>query len=86
MTCYTLKAELPKSSPYLEPAAVALRYLISERTLDRWRSTGEGPAFVRIGPRRIVYRLADCEAWAAARTFSHRGAELAAQSAAGRTG
>jgi hypothetical protein len=36
-----------------------------------------GPKDVRLGFRRIGYRLADCEAWAAASTFKHRAAELA---------
>ena len=72
------RAEGPApTGDYLDQRGVAARYHVSERTLERWRTTGEGPPFVRIGPRRISYRLADCEAWAAARTFPHRAAELA---------
>ena len=68
-------------SEYLDQRAVATRYHISGRTLERWRSTGDGPAFVRVGPRRVLYRLSDCEAWAAARTYPHRAAELAQRGA-----
>ena len=72
----------PTAGEYLDQRGVAARYNVSERTLERWRSTGDGPPFVRIGPRRIVYRLSDCEAWAASRTYPHRAAELAHRTAA----
>ncbi len=62
---------------YLTQAEVARRYKLSKRTIERWRLTGDGPPFVRVGPRRILYRLADCEAWLAGRTHAHRAAELA---------
>jgi predicted DNA-binding transcriptional regulator AlpA len=51
------------------------------RTLERWRVTGDGPAFVRIGPRRVGYRLSDVRAWLDARAFPHRAAELAGKDA-----
>lgn len=51
---------------------------IDERTAMRWRGTGCGPKFVRIGPRRVVYRRSDVDAWVAARTFKHRAAEAVA--------
>ncbi len=35
---------------------------LSPRTLEKWRLTGGGPPFRRLG-RRIVYRLADLRAW-----------------------
>jgi hypothetical protein len=35
---------------------------VSPRTLQRWRQEGEGPAFVRIGKRRM-YRPGDLEAF-----------------------
>ncbi len=61
---------------YLTELEVALRYGASKRSLARWRTTGDGPRFVRIGPRRIAYRLSDCEKWAADRTFAHRADEV----------
>jgi hypothetical protein len=44
-------------------AAAALR--LSERTLERYRVTGEGPPFVRTG-KRIAYRPEDLSAWVSA--------------------
>ncbi len=63
---------------YFDEEEVSRRYHIARRTLQRWRTTGEGPAFVRFGARRVKYREADIEAWAAARTFPSRAAEIAA--------
>jgi hypothetical protein len=64
---------------YLTEREFSERYRLAPRTVQRWRTTGDGPAFMRIGPRRILYRLADCETWASARTYPHRSAELAAK-------
>lgn len=36
---------------------------VSERTLERWRVEGQGPAFRRFG-RRIVYARCDLMEWA----------------------
>ena len=44
-------------------AAEVLR--LSERTLERMRLTGLGPAYVKAG-RRVLYRQADLETWVAA--------------------
>ncbi len=52
-----------------------------ERTLERWRSTGEGPPFIRLG-RMVGYREPDVERWLASRTFASRAAELARRGAA----
>lgn len=40
----------------------AERLGVAASTLARWRVTGEGPDFVRLG-RRVGYRLADLDAW-----------------------
>jgi excisionase family DNA binding protein len=42
---------------------------LSERTLERFRVSGTGPKFVRMG-RSIRYRLTDLEAYIAARVVS----------------
>ncbi|MFC7333110.1 helix-turn-helix transcriptional regulator [Rhodocista pekingensis] len=39
---------------------LAARWRISHRTLERWRWTGEGPKFLKVGGR-VVYRLTDIE-------------------------
>jgi hypothetical protein len=67
---------------YLSEAEFSDRYLNgARRTAQRWRVTGDGPPFVRLGPRRIAYREKDCEEWAMARTFRSRADELAQQQA-----
>lgn len=62
---------------YLTEREFSKRYHVSVRTVQRWRVTGEGPRFVRLGPRRVVYRLSDCEFWAASRTHASRAEEAA---------
>ena len=65
----------------LSEEETAARYGISPRTLQRWRVTGDGPKWIRIGLRRVGYRDTDCEEWESKRTFPHRAAELAAKAA-----
>jgi predicted DNA-binding transcriptional regulator AlpA len=46
------------------PAVAADILGVSSPTLARWRKKdGVGPRFVRLGVRRIGYRLADLNAW-----------------------
>ena len=47
---------------HLNQVELAARWTISHRTLERWRWTGEGPAFIKIGGR-VVYRVEDVEAY-----------------------
>lgn len=50
----------------LNQTELATHWSISARTLERWRWTGEGPAFLKIGGR-VVYRLEDMLAYEEAR-------------------
>jgi predicted DNA-binding transcriptional regulator AlpA len=52
-----------------------------ERTLERWRATGDGPRYVRIGPKIVRYRAADYLAWLEANTFAHAAEEHARRAA-----
>jgi predicted DNA-binding transcriptional regulator AlpA len=36
---------------------------VAETTLAQWRMTGEGPQFVKNGPRQVLYRIGDVRAW-----------------------
>ncbi|KAF0228204.1 MAG: hypothetical protein FD175_2310 [Beijerinckiaceae bacterium] len=45
---------------HLNQIELAARWNISHRTLERWRWSGEGPRFIKIGGR-VVYRLEDVE-------------------------
>lgn len=46
----------------LNQKELARRWGISHRTLERWRYTGQGPAFLKLGGR-VLYRLPDIEAF-----------------------
>jgi predicted site-specific integrase-resolvase len=52
---------------HLSQTELAARWNISHRTLERWRWTGEGPQFIKIGGR-VVYRQEDVEAFEAEQT------------------
>jgi len=64
------KERLPKptppvvNTPYLSPAQAAAFLNISPETLQRSRTRGDGPPFLRISPRRVAYLQKDLEAWA----------------------
>lgn len=60
----------------LDQNALAARWLISERTLEQWRWQGKGPRYLKIGAR-VVYRLADIEAYEAARVHANTVGPLA---------
>jgi hypothetical protein len=47
---------------HLDENALAARWSVSPRTLQRWRQIGEGPAFLKLGGR-VVYRIVDVEAY-----------------------
>jgi len=66
----------------LKETQAAERLGVSRRTLQRWRISGDGPPFVRIGPRRVAYAEAALAAWCERRTFHHRAAEVARRSSA----
>lgn len=57
-----------------EETAVVLR--VSRKTLERWRSVGGGPRFVKVG-RRVYYRQPTLEEYLTARERSHTTAGAA---------
>lgn len=52
------------ATKHLNQIDLADRWNISHRTLERWRWTGEGPRFIKLGGR-VLYRLGDVEAFEA---------------------
>jgi predicted DNA-binding transcriptional regulator AlpA len=47
-------------------AVEAVRYLrVSRSTLAKWRMTGEGPPYHRLGPRLVYYLRHELDAWLA---------------------
>jgi hypothetical protein len=74
-------ASAPQPSEYIDEDGLNERYHIRPRTAQRWRAEGGGPPFIRLGKRRVAYRVADVEAWLTERTFKSRADELARASA-----
>ena len=67
---------LDKERFYGEDAAA--QFLdVSPRMMQRMRQEGWGPAYTRMGKRRIAYSEAALKEYAKSRTFPHRAAELA---------
>jgi excisionase family DNA binding protein len=58
------------NSPYLivEQAADYLR--VSKNYLDKLRVSGKGPAFVRLGRRKVLYRKSDLDKWIEERIYA----------------
>jgi predicted DNA-binding transcriptional regulator AlpA len=55
------------ATEWLDTRALAAELGVSSRTVEVWRLTGDGPAFVKIG-RLCRYRRADVDAWLLSRT------------------
>lgn len=47
---------------FLKQKELSKRWGLSDRTLERWRWLGQGPAFLKIGGR-VLYRLDDIIAY-----------------------
>lgn len=51
----------------ITPAEVAEMLAVEEKTLNKWRSLGKGPKYVKLDPTsprsKVRYKLADVEAW-----------------------
>jgi predicted site-specific integrase-resolvase len=62
---------------HLSQLALARRWAISPRTLERWRWTGEGPRYIKL-VGRIVYRLEDVETFENARMHDSTSRPVAA--------
>jgi hypothetical protein len=55
----------PKNVRHLTPEELSERLgdgRVPVDTLKKWRTTGQGPAFIRVG-KYVLYREADVEAW-----------------------
>lgn len=63
---------------YLTEAETARHLKASRRSLQRWRVDGNGPPFIRVGARRVLYDADAIARWTDGRTFAHRAAELTA--------
>jgi predicted DNA-binding transcriptional regulator AlpA len=64
----------PGTDPLLTEKDLSAWVGLSIPNLQRMRSTGTGPHYVQLSPRRIGYRKSDVEAWLTARTIDRIGA------------
>lgn len=68
-----------REPPRLLTSMEAAAYLkIQPQTLRRWRCSGSGPIYVRLGSSqrsKVVYRLADLDTWLSERSYSHTSDE-----------
>jgi hypothetical protein len=48
---------------FVSPNELSLMTGISTKTLEKWRRTGEGPVFIRISHRKVLYDLEIFLAW-----------------------
>jgi hypothetical protein len=55
------------SAELITPAQAADLLSVNVKVLERWRGTGEGPAFVRLTSKTIRYRPADLADYIAGR-------------------
>jgi len=68
--------ERPPAPRYMNQHETAVYTRTSERTLERMRVRGGGPAYSRIG-RRVVYDRAAVDQWIAANRHANTSQEVA---------
>lgn len=66
-------------SKYLSEHELSALLKVSTRTIQRWRASGDGPPFIRVGAKSIRYELSSCKTWTEQRTFNHHAQELTAR-------
>lgn len=55
---------------YATPSELAEEIHVSEATLRQWRWQNQGPPYVKVGTKRVVYRRADVARWLDAQTVT----------------
>jgi predicted site-specific integrase-resolvase len=68
-------AVIPEPSALLTPVEAGLRLGVSSKALERWRSHGRGPAFVRLSRKVIRYRAQDVDDFVAGRVVPGAGSD-----------
>jgi predicted DNA-binding transcriptional regulator AlpA len=63
-------APSPSEPTYLRTPEAAARIGLAPGTLDKKRVKGDGPPFIRLTPRRVVYAVDALDAWARAKQFN----------------
>ena len=55
------------ADPCMRTPEAANYVALAESTLTKMRLTGDGPPFVKVGPRAVAYRKTDLDSWLEAR-------------------
>ena len=58
------------NSPHLTVPQAAEYLRVSKNYLDKLRVSGRGPAFVRLGRRKVLYRKSDLDEWVGERIYA----------------
>jgi len=61
-SCQLMRKETKMDVVHLNQKQLAARWSISEASLERWRSVGIGPKFLKLCGR-VIYRQVDIEAY-----------------------
>jgi predicted DNA-binding transcriptional regulator AlpA len=62
-----LTSETSGQTPCMRTPEAARYVALSESTLTKMRLRGDGPPYIKVGPRAVAYRKADLDAWLEAR-------------------
>ena len=57
-------------SPYLTVEYAADYLRVSKNYLDKLRVSGMGPSFIRLGRRKVLYRMSDLDRWVEERIYA----------------
>ena len=66
---------LQESETYLRPSEAATYLRLAKSTLAKWRLSGDGPPYCKVG-RAVVYRRSDLDAWLGARQLQNTSQSL----------
>lgn len=72
------KYRLPLAAQHLNEKAAAEVIGVAYRTLQDWRLAGIGPAYRRLGRRRIIYVMSDIIEWSEGHRHRSTSAERVA--------
>lgn len=61
---YGFKPHKTKLAPFLTAKQLAAQIGVSTKTLERWRSEGKGPPYLKTATGRIRYLVAGLDEWA----------------------
>jgi predicted DNA-binding transcriptional regulator AlpA len=64
------RAPPPVNPTFLRTPEAAAHIGLAPSTLDKMRVRGDGPPYMRLTPRSVIYAVDDLDAWARARQFN----------------